>query len=223
MEHGPVKVIVKPDVPESLLSLMRSYADMLLVLRTTELPEDKFRCLKYFLSDFCDEKSIRHCSTVCDIVDLLKEHLKIYMFNIDTLNVSCEHFCSSDVTGCVQQYRQQLDDFLSDTSVNEFKGTLETQITDCSKVESVTLKLDKARAENTLKALKNLVCHFLGNAEKTLIHCKTSSGCVCVTWIVPKLLVPILRDKAEQLSPEYLASKGVLELVIGLRIVPNEG
>ena len=216
-------MFVKPDVPKNLLSLMTSYADMLLILRTTKLPGDKFLCLKYFLSDFCDEESLQHCSTVCDIVNILKKHLKIYIFNIDTLNVSCKHFHSSDVTSSVQQYGQQLDDFLSNTSVKHFKNALETQIDDSSKVESVTLKLNESRADDTLKALKRLVYHFVGNIQKTLIHYKTGTGCVCVTWVVPTSLVPILREKAEQLSPQYLASKGVLELVIGLRIAPNEG
>ena len=202
---------------------MRSYADMLLILRTTKLPDEKFLCLKYFLSDFCEEESLQHCSTSCNIVDTLKKHLKIYIFNIDTLTVSCKYFCSSDVTGSVQQYGQQLDDFLSNTSVKEFKGALETQIIDSSKVESVTLKLDKNRTDNTLKALKRLVYHFFGIQYKVFIHCATEDGCVRITWTVPTSLVPTLREKAEQLSPEYLASKGVLELVIGLRIAPNEG
>ena len=46
---------------------------------------------------------------------------------------------------------------------------------------------------------------------------------MCVTWIVPASLVSTLKAKAQQLSSEYLASRGVLELVIGLRIAPNEG
>ena len=41
---------------------------------------------------------------------------------------------------------------------------------------------------------------------------------LCVTWIVPASLVSTLKAKAQQLSSEYLASRGVLELVIGLRI-----
>ena len=223
IEHGPVRVHVKPDVPDSLLSLMRSYANMLLVLRTTEVPQNKFYRLKIFLSDFCDEKSIRHCSTVCDVIDVLKEHLKIYMFNIDTLNVSYDYFCSPDVTDSLQQYRQQLNEFLSKNSVNDVKGTLETEIADSSKVESVTLKLDESRTENTLKELKRLVYHFLGNIHKALIPCEIRTGCVCVTWAIPISLVPILRKRVEQISPEDLASEGVLELVVGLRVAPNEG
>ena len=196
-------MFVKPDVLERLVSLMKSYADMLLVLRTTQLPHDKFLDLKSFLSDLCNEKSIRHCSTMYHIINLLKKHLKIYIFNIDTLAASCKYFYSSDVTSCVQQYRQQLNDFLSSTSVKEFKETLETQIIDSSKVETITLILDDIRADGVLHALKRLVYHFLGNTQKILIHCETHTG---GTWRVPTSMVP---DKAEQLSPEYLASKGV--------------
>ena len=127
------------------------------------------------------------------------------------------------MTGSLQQYRQQLDDFLSNTSVKEFKGTLKTKIDDSSKVETVTIILNENRIENTLEALRKLIYHFFGIHYKVLIHCGTEEGCVRITWIVPMSLVPTLREKADQLSPQYLASKGVLELVIGLRIAPNEG
>ena len=214
---------VKPDVPESLISLMESYANMLLVLRTTVLPDDKFFNLKCFLSDFCNVSAIRQCSTLHDVIDLLKEHLKIYLFNIDALNVSCKHFNSSDVISSVQQYRRKVSQFLSNTSIIELKGILRTKIVDSTEVETVTIKLDESRTEDTLEALRKLICHLFGNHHKALIHFRTDEGCVRVTWLVTTTLVPILREKAEQLSPEYLASKGVLELVIGLRIAPNEG
>ena len=196
---------------------------MLFVLRTTTLPDDKFLRLKMFLSDFCDEESIQQCSTLSAVVDKLKQHLKIYIFNIDTLNVCRKHFCSSDVTRSLQQYKQQLNDFLSNTSVKEFKGALETQIIDSHNLEPVILKLGESRSNDTLSALKRLVYHYFGNVLKTLILFEIRAGCVCITWCVPSSLVPTLREKAEQLSIEDLASKGVLELVIGLRIVPNEG
>ena len=202
---------------------MKNYADMLLVLRTTVLPEDKFHCLKTFLSDLCDEKSIRQCSTLDDVIDLLKEHLKIYHFNIDILNISCDKFCSCEAKLSIEQYRKQLNHFFSNTSVKKFKDVLETRISDNSKVETVTIKLDETRTDDTLKALKKLVHHFFGIHYKVLIHCGTKEGCVLITWIVPVSLVSILREKAEQLSSKHLAGLGVLELVIGLRIASNEG
>ena len=94
------------------------------------------------------------------------------------------------------------------------------KIGDSSQLETIVVKLDKS---TTLKALEKLMYHFFGIHYKACIHCGTGTGCVRVTWVVPMSLVPILREKAEQLSPEYLASKGVLELVIGLRIAPHEG
>ena len=208
-----------PDVPESLVSLMKNYADMLAVLRNTNLRKTKFLVLRSFLSDFCDEESIQQCETIDCVINRLKRHLKIYFFNIDALVASCDHFCSSKVKTSLKQYRQELDSFLSSTSVREFKDTLEMKI-DSSQLETVVVKLDKS---TTLKALEKLMYHFFGVHYKIFIHCGTGTGCVRVTWVVPTSLVPILREKAEQLSPEYLASKGVLELVIGLRIAPNEG
>ena len=196
---------------------------MLLVLRETNLPKKKFLNLKRFLSDFCDEESIQKCITIDCVINHLKEHLKIYIFNINVLDASWKLFCSSEVKTSVEQYQIELNSFISSTSVREFKGTLMTQIVDSSEVESVTMKLNEGVAEDTLKSLRKLVYHFVGNCQKALICYKIGSGCVCVTWVFPTSLVPILRERAEQLSPDYLASKGVLELVIGLRIAPNEG
>ena len=147
---------------------MTNYADMLVVLKTTKLSEEKFLRLKHFLSDFCDEESIMQCSTVDHVIDLLKRHLKIYIFNIDTLSASCNLFCSSKATTSIRQYRQKLDDFLSNTSVKDFKGALETQFN--SIVESVTLVLNEMRNENTLRALTKLVYHFVGSQTKVFVH-----------------------------------------------------
>ena len=222
MSHGPIQVSLKPDVPERVVVLMKEYAKMLLVLRSAKLSKAKLTTLKTFLSDYCEEFSIRKCSTVNSIVDLLIEQLKIYIFNIDTLNASCEYFSSLEVNHSVEQYKQHLDEFLSSTSIKEFKETLQTQIVNPESVERITLKLDEGRASDTLKKLRQLVFHFFGNISKTFIHCETFAGCVCVTWLVPISLVPTLRTMAQQLSHEYLASHGVLELVIGLRIAPND-
>ena len=197
---------------------------MLQVLRDAELSESELSALKRFLSDYCDEFSIRMCSTVSEVVDQLIEKLIIYIFNIDTLNASCNKFggCKVKCSESVEQYKQHLDEFLSSTSVKEFKETLQTQIVNPKGIEYITLKLDEGRGCDTLKRLKQLVYHFFGNISKTFIHCETCAGCVCVTWLVPTSLVPTLRTTAQQLSHEYLASHGVLELVIGLRIAPND-
>ena len=216
-------MFVKPDVPETLLSLMESYSDMLQVLRKTKLPNDKFCALKSYLADFCEEKAFRQCSKMDDVIDLLKEELKIFYFNVDVLTCSCKHFCSSKVDVSLRCYKKQLKLFFQTTTVKEFKDTLETKITDSSKVESVTLKLDENKACVTLNALKRLVYYFIGNAEKMLIHHEIRTGCVCVSWVVHSSLVSIVREKVARLSPEHLASEGVLEIVVGLRIVPNEG
>ena len=112
--HGPVKVFVKPgpDVPESLVSLMKNYANMLAVLRNTKLRKTKFLILRSFLSDFCDEESIQQCETIDCVINRLKRHLKIYLFNIDALDASCDHFCSPEVKMSLKQYRLELDSFL---------------------------------------------------------------------------------------------------------------
>lgn len=206
---------------------MFKYAEMLQVLRKTKLLKSEFCQLKDFLSDYCDLRkgSIQKCSTVSGIIDVLKRQLKIYIFNIDVLNDTCKLFLGFKVKHSVQQYKRHLDDFLSSTIVKDFKDALECQIDSSSDWESekVILKLDKRRSDDNLKVLKTLVYDIFGISSKALIHCRTGAGCVCVTLLAPTTLVPTLRMKAEQHSHEYLASQGVLELVIGLRVAPNEG
>ena len=196
---------------------------MLVVLRTTKLRGDGFLKIKLFLSDYCDEMSIRKCSNMIEVIDFLTKELKIHMFNIETLSGSCSLFKSRKVERSVQQYKHHLDEFLSSTKVKEFKHALDTQVDDYSKVESITLKLDEPRSDDTFKALKKLAYHIFGVSSKAMVYRDTHPGCICVTWVVPVSLVPTLRAKARQHSHVYLASQGVLELVIGLRIAPNEG
>ena len=150
--HGPIQVFVKPDVPKDLLSLMEEYANMLLEIRSANLPSTSFDRLKMFLSDFCHEKLIRECASLCDVIDLLVEKMKIYIFNIDTLIACSKHFDSAKVKDSIQRYRQQLNEFLSATTIKEFKGTLQTKIVDRSVVESIILKLDESRTGDTLDA-----------------------------------------------------------------------
>ena len=227
MRHGPIKVFVKPDVPKGLNVLLQKYAEMLLVLRSISQAKDTFHKLKLYLSDYCDELSIRDCSTLSDVIDILIEKLKIYIFNIETLSAvtSCDYFAKcSEMKACVEKYKQHLDDFLSKTSVKEFMGALETEITNHSVVEPVTLKLNETKIDDTLKTLKKLVYHFFGNCSKALAHSDTGEGCVRITWLIPTSLVPTLKTiMVKKCSQEYFASQGVLELVIGLRIAPNEG
>ena len=222
MSQGPIQVSLKPDVPDRVVFLMNEYAEMLQVVKGAKLSESRFFALKTFLSDYCEESLICECSTVSSIVDLLKDKLIIYIYNIDTLNASCKKFGRHKVKCSVEQYKQRLDEFLSSTSVKEFKGTLQTQIVNPKNVEYITLKLDEGRGCDTLKKLKQLVYHFFGNISRAFSLCEVCVGCVCVTWLVPISLVPTLRTMAQQLSHEYLASHGVLELVIGLRIAPND-
>ena len=219
-----IQVVVKPDIPKELPALMEEYADMLVVLQTVTLPESELKRLKLFLAGYCDEESFKKCPSPEEIVEQLILKLKIHIFNIDTLTACCKHFRNNQVNQSIQQYKVHLNTFLSTATVKELQSSLQTdEITCLDDTEPLTLKLKETASDDTLKNLKKLVYHFFGDSSKALIIRTIHSGCVCVTWIVPMSLVSTLRAKAQQLSSEYLASRGVLELVIGLRIAPNEG
>ena len=209
-----------------LLSLKKKYADMLVVLKMTKLSVEKLTELTFFLSGYCelDEDSICDCSTMSHVIKFLQNELKIWIFNIDTLKAIKKKINHSKVTSSIEQYGQYLDDFLSSTSVKDFEDALKVHINDPSHAfESIILKLDESRTNDTLKNLEKLVYDSFGVRGRALILIRTGMGCVCVTWLVPMLLVSTIRSIAERRSEKYLANLGVLELVIGLRVVPNEG
>ena len=151
---------------------------------------------------------------MCAVVDILVEKMKIYLFNIDTLNASCK-YCDDIIKHSVQEYKQHLNNFLSNTTVKEFMGALQTKVVDRTGLESITLKLDESRVDDTLKALNMFLYRFFGNCSKALNPYNTGPGCVCITWLVSTSLVPSLRAMAEQHTLKYLVSQGILELVIG--------
>ena len=227
IEVDDVEVDVGPDIPEKLFVLNQEYSSMLVVLQTAMLPEEKLSRLKLFLSGYCDELSLKDCPSSEEIVEQLIVKLKIHIFNIDTLDACKRYFSTDGSSRSIKKYKKHLDSFLSTTSVKLFQSALMKTgaITACldDAEPRLTLKLDEITSNDTLMNLKKLVYYFFGPSSKALIISRIHYGCICVSWVVPVSLVSTLRAKAQQLSPEYLASKGVLELVIGLRIAPNEG
>ena len=230
MQHGPIEVHVKRRVCKGLLPLMQKYTDMIVILKRVKLSDKKFANLKSFLSEYCDDESFEECSSPKVVVEQLKEKLKIYIFDISTLTACCKYFGGwmSEARRSIEQYKKSVNRFLSNTPVKELTECFWAKVSRPQDVipqdvELITLKLDVNVSKDSLKNLKKLMFHLFGVTSKAAILHKVRKGCVCVTWVVSTSLVPILKEKAEQLSPEYLASKGVLELVIGLRIVPNEG
>ena len=216
MRHGPIQVSVKPDVPEKLRVLLVEYADLLMTLRRAELSEANLSDLKLYLSGYCSLEKIEQCTTLRAVVDLLIKHLKIYMFNTHTLD-ACFKYFNETIQHSVQEYKKHLDEFLLNTTIKKFMTTLQTEVVDRTGLESIALKLDESRVDDTLKALNTFLYSFFGNCSKELNHYDSGPGCVRITWLVSTSLVPDLRAcaMAEQHTLKYFVSHGILELVIG--------
>ena len=122
----------------------------------------------------------------------------------------------------MQRYKQQLDKFLSSTSVKQLKDAFQSQTELPSDVESITMKLDERRAEATLTALKKLAYHLFGISSKTLVLSGVGAGCMVITWLAPMAVLPILKKNAKQHSPATLLKLGVLKLVIALDVILPE-
>ena len=189
--------------------------------------------LKEFLSNFCEENAIEKCSTWKAVINYLKEKSKICMFNIDTLEtcMSCKKIKFPVVNGPVRRYGKQLKKFHSDTSVKKLIDLVLNEVTSFDDVESLTLHLDDKRHNTlqslnicTLQSLKHLMYHCFGVRSKAFMLFKIHKGCVSITWLVPTSLVSTLRETFDELhSPKisYLASLGVLSIVIGQQVIYN--
>ena len=149
-------VIVKPDVLQKLERLVLKYTQLLFRIKIkTELSEGTFYDLKFFLSHYCNLESIRQCTSLHDVLELLIEHSKTNAFNIDTLNAIGEYLDHAIIQS-VQEYKEDLDNFFSSTTVKEFTDTLQTRM------ESFTLRTDQIVPDYILRALRELIHHVTG-------------------------------------------------------------
>ena len=201
--HGPVQVVVEPDILKKLPALSKEYADMLVVLQTAKLSKERLSRLKLFLSGYCDESSFENCPSPKEIIKQLKVKLKIDIFNIDTLNVCCEYFKSQRVNRSVQQYKEHLNKFLSNASVKEFQYSLQTdEITCLDDTEPLTLVLGGTADNDTLKNLKKLAYHFIGHSSKAFIILRLGHGSIgkteYLTFREPDTLTNAVLDKNVQ-------------------------
>ena len=214
-------LVVENDV--SLLSLVNEYAVLLLVLRSTQLSRGVLTKVTYFLSDFCEESSICECSSLNAVIDILQEKLKIFIFNVDALSASSKHFDNSQASQLVQQYRKRVNIFLENTRITQlWKSSHCRHMADCDYFETITVKLGEQKAgEYTLKALNRLTYKFFGASSKAMILSQINA-CEYITWLAPTAVVPTLRTAARKLSTNELARYGVLEILIGLRIVEGK-
>ena len=194
---------------------------MLYLLRKVSLSSEALEDLKYCLFDLChDDQSFLDCSSTAALVQQLKRYISL--FNIEILMIILDKFDSSTVEESVQKYKQQLDIFLSNTSIKQLKDAFQSQTPLPNDVESVTMKLDESRAEATLTSLKKLAYYLFGINSNTLILFEVRAGCIAIRWLVPMAVVPILKKKVEQHSLATLSRLGVLELVIGLKVTSPE-
>ena len=221
-----VAYVVNRTTSGELVSLMKDYISMVSRLRQAELSDNMLTNVKKFLDDYCRPRDclILECSSFSAVVDLLINKLYIYVFNIDTLAACSKYFEATELTlfvHVIQQYDQQLHIFLDNTSVTDFKDSLQSQVKRHGILEEITMKLDKTKRNATLTTLKELALHCFGSSSKLLSLVKICAGCVCVTWVAPTSLVPVatLRMEVERLSREDLANCGVHEIVItGLHV-----
>lgn len=221
---------MEADLATKLSLLSEQYAYMLMMLQGTELSKESLKNLKWFLSVFCSDVSFgSSCVSLECVVEILKNESKISLFNIAPLTACCrssELSSKAEVCRTVQEYEIQLKEFWSGMCLKDFCSSLQQKIKNVKGMTEVIMKLNETASSYVAAEVINKYSYKLfGVTSKALILSEIHKGCVCVTWYVSSSLVTTLREKVEQLSPEYLASKGVLKLVIGddLRIIPNEG
>ena len=81
--------------------------------------------MKQFLSEYCNIQAFKDCPTLDEVIQLLKDNLKLYIFNIDTLATACcRYIDSSTVRELIQKYKKLLKAFLSNTPVKQLQCSL---------------------------------------------------------------------------------------------------
>ena len=210
-----VEIRMAADLERKLSLLNEKYAYMLMVLQRSELSEKELSNLRFFLSTFCNDMSLKRCDSLECLVELLQLTSKISLFNIEPLAACCKcQLLVAEVRRVILNYKMHYKRFWLGASLRNFRCSLKERIDEFEGMAEVSLKLNNIAASNTAaEIIEKLPYELFGVSSKAMVLCKVQKGCVCITWVIPMSLIPTLKEKA-QLSPEYLASKGVLKLVI---------
>lgn len=174
---------------------------------------------RFFLNDFFQTDDFSNCHSFEEILIQLRRQLYIDTFNIYCLQKLVTIFKKSKLNKLVNEYEQQKEDFLKDTTVVSFQHAIVSRIqpTLPSGKVRLTIKIpidQSAPCQPTLRDIERLARKGFKENERSFVCLHAEPGSIVVSWFFPA----VLNDKLEQLAMESSAiftAAGVEEVMIG--------
>lgn len=172
---------------------------------------------RFFLNDFLRTDGFSNCQSFEEILIQLRQQLHIDTFNIYCLQKLVAIFKKNKLTKLVNEYEQQKEEFLKDTTVVSFQRAVVSRIPPelpNGKVR-LTIKIPRDRSTcQTLEDIKQLAQKGFQENERSFVCLHAETGSIVVSWFFPAAL----NDKLEHLAIENSAvftAAGVEEVTIG--------
>lgn len=173
---------------------------------------------QFFLNDFLRTDGFSNCQSFEEILIRLRRQLHIDTFNIYCLQQLVAIFKKSKLIKLVNEYEQQKEEFLKDTTVVSFQRAVVSRIQPelpNGKVR-LTIKIPRERVTScqTLEDIEQLARNGFKENQRSFVCLHAEPGSIVVSWFFPAPL----NDKLEQLAIENSAvftAAGVEEVTIG--------
>ena len=218
-EHSLVlKVHRKDHVARELERLKKMYFRLKMTAESAlETANPSLRKLKRFSQEYLSDKEV---TTVEELFDCLKEFCFLdyaLLENIVSIFLDGEERIVTDLN----DYIQQLTDFKTSTTLNEFMETIENAFKSIPQETgacTVTLRLVGGWLEKTMQDLDKLLREIFQDKTSVLAHLKIIRGSVIVTYLAPQseedCLIHFVQEKLF-----FIVLVGVCELSIGRKCI----
>ena len=212
-----LKVHRKDNVARELERLKKMYFRLKMTAESAlETANPSLRELKRFSQEYLSDKEV---TTVEELFDCLKEFCFLdyaLLENIVSIFLDSEERIVTDLN----DYIQQLTDFKSSTTLNEFMETIENAQKSIQGTGActVTLRLVGGWLEKTMQDLDKLLREIFQDKTSVLAHLKIIRGSVIVTYLAPQskedCLIHFVQEKLF-----FIVLVGVCELSIGQKCI----
>lgn len=174
---------------------------------------------RFFLNDLFQTDDFSNCQDFGEILTRLRRQLYIDTFNIYFLQKLVANFKKSKLIKLVNEYEQQKEKFLEDTTVSSFQQAIVSRIPPKPPSGKVCLTIkipidQSALCQPTLRDIKQLARKGFKENERSFVCLHAEPGSIVVSWFFPAAL----SDKMEQLAVKNSAvftAAGVEEVTIG--------
>ena len=120
----------------------------------------------------------------------------------------------SNIQAKIKAFYEELDVFSKSAKLKDFLEFHPDGKHDYEGVQPVVLKLSSCWLNMSLQNLQNLTKVFFLNESKNLTHMIIQEGCICVRWLVPESVLPLLVSLSKH-QVKFMMQVGIIRLTIG--------